>query len=263
MLRPRLIASLLVDQQLHLVNTTGFSRRHYLGDPLNAAYVFSGFEVDELLVLAIDASPQGEPIPLRFVEALARFTSVPLTVGGGITNLEQIHDLLALGVEKVVLSAALRPGFSLLEQAAARFGSSTISVLLNLRRSPSGEPLAHFGRPDPDQPGQALLPLALACQAAGAGELVLNDADREGTGSGFDVPLLAGLNAQLTIPLVALGGCGGPGHIQELLDVTPLSGVAAASLFAYAPGGRQVLLNYPSTSAWLQRLLPALAEAWR
>ncbi len=263
MLRPRLIASLLVDQQLHLVNTTGFSRRHYLGDPLNAAYVFSGFEADELLVLAIDASPQGEQIPLRFVEALARFTSVPLTVGGGITNLAHIHDLLALGVEKVALSAALRPGLTLLEEAASRFGSSTITVLLNLRRSPNGEPLVHFGRPDPVHTGQPLLPLALACQEAGAGELVLNDVDREGTGSGFDVALLAGLNAQLSIPLVALGGCGGHSHIQELLAATPLSGVAAASLFAYAPAGRQVLLNYPITSAWLQRQLPALAEAWR
>ena len=108
-----------------------------------------------------------------------------------------------------------------------------------------------------------MLPLALACQAAGAGELVLNDADREGTGRGFDVPLLDELNAQLTIPLVALGGCGGHGHIQDLLAVTPLSGVAAASLFAYAPGSRQVLLNYTSTSTWLQRLLPSLAEDWR
>ena len=130
MLRPRLVASLLVDQHLHLVKTRQFADRLYLGDPLNAAYVFSGFEVDELLVLDIDATPQGRTIPLPFVEALARFTTVPLTVGGGIHRLEQIHDLLALGVEKVALSAVLAHDFGFLQQAAERFGSSTITVIL-------------------------------------------------------------------------------------------------------------------------------------
>ena len=89
MLLPRLIPVLLVDDQLNLVKTTSFDHPHYLGDPLNAAYVFSGFEVDELLLLDIDASPQGRSIPFRFVEALARFARVPLCVGGGITKLEQ------------------------------------------------------------------------------------------------------------------------------------------------------------------------------
>jgi len=120
MLRPRLIAALLVDAQLHLLKTIAFEQRHYLGDPLNAAYVFSGYEVDELLVLDIDASPQGRPIPARFVEALARFTRVPLTIGGGITTLEQIHDLLALGVEKVALSAALTQNLTFLQQAVVK-----------------------------------------------------------------------------------------------------------------------------------------------
>jgi cyclase len=262
-LRPRLIASLLVDQQLHLVKTTGFRQRHYLGDPLNAAYVFSGFEVDELLVLAIDATPQGLGIPLPFVQALARFTSVPLSVGGGITSLEQIHQLLALGVEKVAISAVLRSGLGFLEQAASRFGSSTIAVVLNLTRSAAGEPLACFGRPGPANPGQPLLPLALACQRAGAGELVLHDSEREGTRQGFDRSLLAALNNQLAIPLVALGGCGSHAHIEALLSSTPLSGVAAGSLFAYAPGSRQVLLNYCPTSRWLSTQLPAWREVWR
>lgn len=262
MLRPRLIASLLVDHQLHLVRTSGFEQRQDLGDPLNAAYVFSGFEVDELLVLDIDATPERRTIPLPFVEALARFTSVPLTVGGGIRSLDQIHDLLALGVEKVALSAALASDPAFLSEAAARFGSSTISVLLNLRRGPAGEALACFGRPGRDALGQPLQPLALSCQDAGAGELVLHDSDREGGGAGFDAPLLAALNAQLSIPVVALGGCGSHAHIDALLSATPLSGVAAGSLFAFAPSTRQVLLNYCPTATWFQGRLPAWKEAW-
>lgn len=263
MLRPRLITTLLVDAQLHLVKTTAFGQRHYLGDPLNAAYVFSGFEVDELLVLDIDATPQGRSIPARFVEALARFTRVPLTIGGGITSLDQIHDLLALGVEKVALSAVLGQNPSFLEQAVERFGSSTISVVLNVEHREGHQPLAWFGRPTPRSAGQPLTELALACAQAGAGELVLNAMDRDGGRSGFDVALLASLNEQLMIPLVALGGCGSQNDIAELLAATPLSGIAAGSLFVYAPGTQEVLLNYPQTSSWLADQLPHLQGAWR
>lgn len=262
MLRPRLIAALLVDAQMQLVKTTAFEKRHYLGDPLNAAYVFSGFEVDELLVLDIDATPQGRPIPVRFVEALARFTRVPLTIAGGITSLEQIHDLLALGVEKVALSSALNRNLSFLKQAVDRFGSSTISVVLNVQRHAEGQPVAWFGRPISGRSGQPLFDLAFACEHAGAGELVLNSIDRDGSRSGFDVALLASLNSQLTIPLVALGGCGAHSHIAELLAATPLSGVASGSLFVYAPGTKEVLLNYPHTSTWLANQLPILQGAW-
>lgn len=265
MLQPRLIPALLVDGQLQLVKTTGFGARHYLGDPLNAAYVFSGFEVDELLVLDIDASTEGRSIPLPFVAALARFTSVPLAVGGGITSLEQIHDLLALGVEKVALSAVLSCEFGFLQQASDRFGSSTISVILNVRSPGEGPALAWCGRPDAAGagPGQPLAELALACQQAGAGELVIQAADRDGQRQGYAVPLLAELNRQLTIPLVSLGGCGSHGHIAELLQATPLSGVAAGSLFVYAPGSQQVLLHYPPSHRWLQQQLPQLQECWR
>lgn len=263
MLRPRLIASLLVDQNLHLVKTRQFEDRHYLGDPLNAAYVFSGFEVDELLVLDIDATPQGRTIPLSFVEALARFTTVPLTVGGGIQHLEQIHDLLALGVEKVALSAVLADDFDFLREAADRFGSSTITVILNVFGPCGGESMAWFGRPDSGSPGRSLQDLALAAQQSGAGELVIQAVERDGQCQGYDVPVLAALNDSLTIPLVALGGCGHSNHLAELLQATPLSGLAAGSLFVHVPNSRQVLLNYPLTHRWLQQQLPGMQSVVR
>ena len=84
MLKPRLITSLLVDSSQHLVKTIQFDNRNYLGDPLNSAYIFSGFEVDELLVLDIDASKEKRTIPFEFVKALSSFTKVPLTVGGAV-----------------------------------------------------------------------------------------------------------------------------------------------------------------------------------
>jgi cyclase len=258
MLRPRLIPALLVNSALHLVKTQAFVDRHYIGDPLNAAYVFSGFEVDELLVLDIDASLDGRCIPLPFVAALARFTSVPLCVGGGIRSLDQIQDLVALGVEKVALSAALDGDLTFLARAAELFGSSTISVVLNVQRDARGEAMSRCGRDGRDQP---LMELALACQNAGAGELVLHHMQREGLRCGYDVELLAELNNLLSIPLVALGGGADQHQISELLLQTPLSGVGAGSQFVYAPSTREVLLNYPDLHAWLQGQLPHFQQA--
>lgn len=244
MLRPRLIPVILVDDQLHMVKTTRFQDRHYLGDPLNAAYVFSGFEVDELIVLDIDASPSGRGIPINFVQALARFTTVPLTVGGGLRSLDQIAEVLALGVEKVVLCSALAHDLRFLRDAAAAFGSSTIVACLNTLRTLSGDHRVV------ERDGRSLIAnsahdFALACQDAGAGEILVNSIDRDGQRCGYAIDLLCELNDRLSIPLVGLGGAGSDEHVAELLTATRIGGAAAGSLYAYAPGGRQVLLNYP------------------
>lgn len=258
MLQTRLIPSLLVDRNLHLVKTKQFTDRHYLGDPLNAAYVYSGYEVDELLVLDIDATPLRRSISLNFVEALARFTRVPLTVGGGIRTISEIQDLLALGVERVVLGAALAHDFDFLRQAADRFGSSTISVVVNVLKMPNGSVRGYFGR---DGKAQALplVEFACACEAAGAGEVVVYDVEREGMREGFDLSIFSALNDALTIPLVALGGCGSEGHIEALINTTPVSGIAVGSQLVYAPGTQEVLLNYPHPASAIRKRLGA---AW-
>ena len=265
MLNPRLIPILLIDSSLHLVKTSGFESRHYLGDPINAAYVFSGFEADELMVLDIDATLQGRLIPLPFVEALAHYTKVPLSIGGGITSLDQIQRLVSLGVEKVVISAVLKHNFRFLEKAVDRFGSSTISVIINSRTQGPEPPIGWFGLPETagSASGRPLVDLALSCQQAGAGELVIHAADRDGLCQGFAVSLMAELNHQLSIPLVALGGCGNHNHISDLLQASPVSGVAAGSLFVYAPNSSQVLLNYPNSYRWFHQYLSRTTENWQ
>jgi len=246
---------------MHLVKTVAFANRHYLGDPLNAAYVFSEYEVDELLVLDIDASEQSRSIPFQFIEYLAQFTSVPLTVGGGITSLDEISKILSMGVEKVALSSVLKVNFSFLNDAVSRFGSSTISVILNCANNPHGNSLACFGRPDSGSLSFPIEQLALACESAGAGELVLNSVDRDGTLQGYQNDILKRLNENLGIPLVALGGCGSFKHISSILSQTPLSGVAAGSLFVFAPETKQILLNYPDISFSLHSELCRIKES--
>ena len=168
MLKPRLIPSLLVDSNLHLVKTTRFADRHYIGDPLNSAYIFSGFEADELLVLDIDASPENRSIPLQFVEALATFTRVPLTVGGGISKLDEIYHLLSHGVEKIILSSSINNNLKLLEEASNRFGSSSITVIINCLKDSNGSHIGSLGLPR-NQNCKPISQVAIDSQNAGAG----------------------------------------------------------------------------------------------
>lgn len=250
MLLPRLIPTLLVDANLHLVKTQLFKNRNYLGDPLNSAHIFSGFEADELIVLDIDASLDKKSISLKFVQALATFTTTPLCVGGGIVNLDQIKDILSLGVEKVAISSSLKKNIKLLEDASNTFGSSSITVIINCFKDKNGIYYGSFGYPE-KYANQKIEDLALKCQSAGAGELIINNIDLEGTKKGYDIPLMQRLNEKLTIPLVALGGCGNLSHIKELISETPISGIGCGSFLVYAPNTHQVLLSYPDKSKWL------------
>ncbi len=252
MLYPRLIPSLLVNEKQELVKTICFKDRNYLGEPLNTAYIFSGFEADELLVLDIDASKNKKCISLDFVRSLSTFTKVPLTVGGGISNLDQIYEILSLGVERIALSSALNDDIRLLNNAANRYGSSSISVIVNTYRNSVGELMACFGRPEFSRKFYLINEICKICEDSGAGELVINQIDHEGTRKGFDIKLMQDLNEIVSIPLVALGGCGSKEHISDLLKRTPISGISCGTFFVYAPETSQVLLNYTATSTWLK-----------
>ena len=261
MLLPRLIPTLLVDSNLNLVKTKAFNERNYIGEPLNSAYIFSGFEADELIVLDIDASRLGRTISSKFVKALATFTSVPLCVGGGIYNLNQIKNLLALGVERIALSASLNSNFKLLEEASNRFGSSSITVIINCFKDEKGSYLGSFGLPRKNL-SKKIDQMCIDCQNAGAGELVINNINLEGSKQGYDVSLMKSLNLKLSIPLIALGGCGQLKHIEDLLSAAPISGVACGSFLIYAPKKSQVLLSYPDKSTWLKANLTSFNKRW-
>ncbi|MBO8240524.1 imidazole glycerol phosphate synthase subunit HisF [Prochlorococcus marinus XMU1412] len=242
MLRKRLIVSLLIDNERHLVNTVNFTKRHYIGDPLNASYIFSDYEVDELLVLDIDAATNNRCIPYAFVQALSNFTTVPLSVGGGIKNSREIKDLLSLGVEKVVIGENLNDNFNFLREASSKFGSSSITAILNVKKSQDGT--YNFFSGKKKIPNNDIIKVACKCQDAGAGELIINNIDRDGKKNGYDIDLMSRLNSKLKIPLVALGGCGNTNDIKELINKTNISGIACSTLFVYATNTKNVLLKY-------------------
>lgn len=247
MLRPRIIPCLLVKNG-GLVKTVGFGTPKYVGDPVNAVRIFNEKEVDELTVLDIDATVQGREPDYTMIRNLAAECRMPLCYGGGVKTVEQIERIVGLGVEKVALSSAAVETPELLRRAAEHVGRQSIVVVLDVRQTKPGNytVFTHNGTK-----ATGLDPAALAARAQelGAGEIVVNSIDRDGTMSGYDLELAARVRAAVTLPMTVLGGAGSLEHVRELIARFGIVGAAAGSLFVFKGIYRAVLINYPNRAA--------------
>lgn len=247
MLRPRIIPCLLVHQG-GLVKTVEFKDPKYVGDPINAVKIFNEKEADELVVLDIDASVNGAEPDYRMIANLAAECRMPLCYGGGVRTPEQAKKIIALGVEKVAMSAAAVDDPSLVTRTADAVGRQSVVVVLDIRKktglfSKGYEIFTHNGKQsrkaDPFE-------LAQSMQEAGAGEIVINSIDRDGQMKGYDLALAARMRQELKIPLTFLGGAGSHQDIEALLGQCGVVGASAGSLFVFKGPYRAVLINYPN-----------------
>lgn len=252
---PRVLPTLLVDRDGRLVKTVRFKNRTYIGDPINAVRIFNTKQVDELVLLDIDASADGREPPYERIREIAGEAFMPLSYGGGIRTVEQIASLYEVGVEKVVLSTALVDGLDVIGEAAARWGAQAVTVCLPYRRDWRGRTVIRVGG------GGTKLKLGLHellshLGPAGAGEILLYSIDSDGTWSGFDLEELHRASQTTDLPLVA---CGGAGRIEDLASAVRegnASAVAAGSMFVYQAKGKGVLISYPDRSRLAEALRP-------
>lgn len=250
--RIRVIPTLLLDSRGRLVKTVKFDKRTYIGDPINAVRIFNGKEVDELLLLDIDATKDGRSPNYDAIEEIVSEAFMPVGYGGGIRTLDQVSRLFQCGIEKVVISsAAANPG--LIEQASARFGAQSVAVCLQVRRSLMGSYSVRFNSGAANA-GEKPEDFARKVVARGAGEVIVYAIDRDGTYKGFDLPLLKSVADAVDVPVV---GCGGASKVSDFLDAVAGAGcsaVAAGSLFVYRSAGQGVLISYPSQAELAQEL---------
>lgn len=242
MLKTRVIPALLFKDQ-GLVKTVQFRNPSYVGDPINAIKIFNDKEVDELVLLDITASAQGRGPSFELIEEIASECFMPLGYGGGIRTLDDIRRILATGVEKVILNSAALADPALIEAAARAAGSQSVVVSIDAKKKLLGgyEVYAANGsrgtRRDPAE-------FAREMQQRGAGEILINSIDRDGTQKGFDLELIRRVAAAVSVPVVACGGAGTLEHLREA-TAAGASAVAAGSMFVYVGKHRAVLINYP------------------
>ncbi|HKU73550.1 MAG TPA: AglZ/HisF2 family acetamidino modification protein [Pyrinomonadaceae bacterium] len=243
MFRPRIIPVLLL-KDLAIVKSVQFKNYKYIGDPINAVRIFNDLDADELVFLDITASRTNRLISLDFVKAIGEECQMPFCVGGGIKTLEDIKALIAAGAEKVVLNTSAGRDPDFVKRASDEFGSSTIVVCVDVKRNFFGGERAwiHGGsRVTRFSP----LEFARLMEDKGAGELIVQSIERDGTMEGYDINLIRSISQAVSIPVVALGGAG---RIEDLVDAYRngfVNGLAAGSLFVYQDKRRGVLINYP------------------
>lgn len=258
MLRPRVTPCLLVHDN-GLVKTVKFQEGKYVGDPLNAVKIFNEKEVDELIVLDIDASVKGAEPNYRLIGQLAVECRMPLCYGGGVKTAEQARRIIGLGVEKVAISAAALADSSLITRIAAEVGSQSVVVVLDVKKKLLGgyEVFTHNGtRSTKRSPVDA----AREAQARGAGEIVVNSIDQDGAMKGYDLALAAQVRAAVSLPITFLGGAGSLEDLGKLVQTCGVVGAAAGSLFVFKGPFRAVLINYPTLAQRDDMIASALAK---
>src|SRR3989344_1463838 len=206
MLKTRVIPCLLLENEA-LVKTVNFKNPTYIGDPINAIRIFNEKGVDELVVLDRTATAQKKKPPMELLGKIAKECFMPLAYGGGIRTIEEMREILGLGIEKVVINSYAIENPFFIEQAAEAFGSQSIVVSMDAKRDASGtyELFTHGGAA-----ATGLDPVHFSRKAAelGAGEIFLNSVDRDGAMSGYDLELIEKVSRSVTIPVVACGGAG-------------------------------------------------------
>lgn len=246
MLRTRVIPCLLL-QDRGLVKTVRFKDPRYVGDPINVVRIFNDKEVDELILLDISRTAASKPVNFDLVEEIASECFMPLAYGGGVRSLDDFQRLFSLGVEKVILNTAATTQPELVKEAARRYGSQSIVVAIDARHSLFGghRVYSHCGTHK-----TALDPAEHARVAveAGAGEILVNSIERDGTYAGYDLDLIRSVTEAVGVPVIA---CGGAGRIEDFAAAVKEGGasaVAAGSLFVFHGRHRAVLVSYPEYS---------------
>lgn len=243
-LLPRVIPVLLLREKEILVKTRQFADPVYVGDPLNAVKIFNEKEVDELIVLDIRATQQKREPFYEYVEQIATECFMPVTYGGGVTSVDQFRKLIACGVEKVAINSATLEHPEIVQEAAARFGSSSVVASIDVKKTLlKGRTV--FSHSKKKLPITDCLPWAQQLEGLGAGEILLQSVDRDGTLQGFDLELIAAVSHAVSIPVIA---CGGGNSIEDFKSALRhgASAVAAGSRFVFYGKHRAVLINYLS-----------------
>lgn len=227
------------------MKTVRFGEPKYIGDPLNAVRIFNEKEVDELIVVDIDASRHMREPDYKLIANIARECRMPLSYGGGVKTVEQFDRIIGLGVEKVSVSSAAVDDPTLISRAAARVGSQSVVAVIDVKRSGLLRKPEVVTLNATKRSGLEPSSFAAKLQEMGAGEIVLNNVDRDGEMKGYDFDLIDSVRNAISTPLTVLGGAGSLDDIRSLVSRYGIIGAAAGSLFVFKGKYRAVLINYP------------------
>ncbi len=225
----RIIPCLDVDKGL-VVKGVRFQDLKRAGDPVELAARYEEEGADELVFLDITASVEGRKPFLRLISDVASVIRIPFTVGGGVSSIKDVEELLSHGADKVSINTAAVKDPALITRAAEEFGSQAIVVAIDAKRVGDGWEVYIYGGREPT--GLDAVEWAVKAWRLGAGELLVTSIDRDGTRLGYDIELIREIASRVGVPVIASGGAGEPRHFLEAYNAGAEAGLAAG-IFHY------------------------------
>ena len=239
----RIMPCLLYDGK-GLVKTIKFKNPSYVGDPINAIKIFNEKEVDELVVLDINASKEKRSPNFAKIADMASEAFMPFAYGGGVTTYEDFQKLYKLGVEKVIVNTLILDAPEVIKRVVDDYGSQAVVASIDYRKPLFGNkaPFNHAGKKIRSDLKSYVVYLETEL---GVGEILLQSADRDGTWEGFDADITAEIVQACSLPVIAAGGCGSENDLRKILYETGANAATVGSMAVYSKKGMGVLINFP------------------
>lgn len=234
-----------------LVKTVRFKHPRYIGDPINAIKIYNEKEVDELVVLDINASKEKRPPKFEFIQNCASECFMPFSYGGGVSSLDDFARLYKIGVEKVIVNTLCLSHPDLVREATRQYGSTSVVGAVDYKKAMFGEQRVYSA--SGARTRRSLLDhCRFLAEHLGVGELLLYSVDRDGTWKGFDLPTISTVASAVSVPLIACGGAGNVTHLKQVLEETAANAAALGSMAVYQKEGMGVLINFPQRHLVIQ-----------
>jgi len=239
----RIIPCLLYDGS-GLVKTIKFKNPSYIGDPINAIKIYNEKEVDELIVIDINASKQKRKPNFDKIADMASEAFMPFAYGGGVKTFDDFASLYKIGIEKVIVNSLIQENPEIIKKVIAHYGSQAVIACIDFKKIMfSGIiPYSYIG----NKIKMSLIDYAnYLTTDIGVGELMLQSIDKDGTWEGFDDEIISTILNSIEIPVIACGGCGSIEDLKTVLYKTNANAAAIGSMAVYSKKGMGVLINFP------------------
>ena len=240
----RIIPCLLYDGS-GLVKTVKFKNPSYIGDPINAIKIYNDKEVDELILIDINASKQKRKPNFDKIADMASEAFMPFAYGGGVKTYDDFVTLFKIGVEKVIINSIIQQNPQLIKKVIASYGSQAVVGCVDFKKSFLGSklPYSYLGNKIP----LSLIDYAKYLeQELGVGEIMLQSVDNDGTWQGYDYEVTEQILNAIEVPIIACGGCGSINDLEKILYKTNANAAAIGSMAVYSKKGMGVLINFPN-----------------
>ena len=247
MLRPRVIVFLMLKNKA-LVKTIKFGDHKYIGDPINAVRLFNEKQVDEIVIADAYCTAEGREPDYKLIYDLASECRMPFCYAGGVNSLYQVEKIIGLGVEKVAIGHSAIHDSHLISEAAKRVGSQSVVAVLDVKKHRMPPKYVVYTKNGKSCSNREVSSAAADVEMAGAGEIIVNSIDRDGTLSGYDLELVAKVTDSVSIPISVVGGSSSLNDMQQLFKRFGIVGAAGGSMFVFKGRYRAVLIQYPDSA---------------